>query len=162
MIKISAKDLLRLAISLIICQLAGFIGSLFTRPAISGWYAALNKPSFTPPSAVFGPVWFSLYVMMGISLFLVWHHGSRGQNVRTGMILFVIQLVLNTLWSILFFGFRSPPAGLVGILILWVAILLTLIHFWKVSRSAGVLLVPYIAWVSFAAVLNTSLWVLNR
>jgi benzodiazapine receptor len=161
-IKISAKDLFKLTISIIVCQLAGFIGSLFTRPAIPGWYATLNKPSFTPPSVVFGPVWIVLYLSMGISMFLVWRRSAQGQGIKTTMVLFAIQLILNTLWSVLFFGLRSPLAGFVDILLLWATILLTLILFYKISRTAGILLVPYILWVSFAALLNASLWMLNR
>ncbi|HER43711.1 MAG TPA: tryptophan-rich sensory protein [Candidatus Eisenbacteria bacterium] len=155
-------NILKLAASILVCQAAGFIGSFFTRPAIPGWYAGLEKPSFNPPNGVFAPVWTALYLLMGIALFLVWKIGFGDERVRKGMILFGIQLVLNTGWSIAFFGFESPLAGLVVIVVLWAAILATMLDFFRISRVAGALLVPYIAWVSYAAVLNLFLYTLNR
>jgi len=155
------SDILKLIVSLIICQLAGFVGSLFTTPSIPIWYASLEKPSFNPPNWVFSPVWISLFVLMGISLFLVWQKTLHYPGVSSALFWFGIQLFLNMLWSILFFGLKSPFFAFVGIIFLWVAIFLTLIKSFKVSRLAGVLLVPYICWVSFAAVLNFSIWNLN-
>ena len=155
------SDILKLIISLIICQLAGFVGSLFTTPSIPTWYASLEKPSFNPPNWVFSPVWISLFVLMGISLFLVWQKTLHYPGVSSALFWFGIQLFLNMLWSVLFFGLKSPFFAFVGIIFLWVAIFLTLIKSFKVSRLAGVLLVPYICWVSFAAVLNFSIWNLN-
>ncbi len=155
------SDILKLIVSLIICQLAGFVGSLFTTPSIPIWYAALEKPSFTPPNWVFSPVWISLFVLMGISLFLVWQKSFHYPGVSGAMLWFGIQLFLNMLWSILFFGLKSPFFAFVGIIFLWVAIFLTLIKSFKVSRLASVLLVPYICWVSFAAILNFAIWNLN-
>jgi tryptophan-rich sensory protein len=144
------------------CQLAGFVGSIFTRASVSTWYVTLNKPSFTPPSWLFGPVWISLYVLMGISAFMVWNQGLEKEEVKVALIFFGIQLILNAFWSAAFFGLRSPFAGLIVIAALWVFILLTILYFFKVSSLAGVLLLPYIVWVSFAAVLNASLFVMNK
>lgn len=155
------KDLLKLIASIIICQLAGFIGSLFTSPAIPTWYETLRKPSFNPPNWLFSPVWITLFLLMGISLFLVWKKGMKERIVKVGLSLFAIQLMLNILWSILFFGLKSPLLAFIEIIILWFAILLTILKFFKISKPAGLLLLPYILWVSFAAFLNFFLWNLN-
>jgi benzodiazapine receptor len=155
------KDLFKLILCLIICQLAGFVGSLFTSPSITTWYGYLNKPSFNPPNWVFSPVWISLFVVMGISLFLVWQRTLRHPYVRVALLWFAIQLILNMLWSIVFFGLKSPFFAFVEIIFLWAAILITIIKFFRISRLAGVLLIPYILWVSFAAFLNFSIWNLN-
>lgn len=144
-----------------ICLLAGVIGSVFTTPNIPTWYAALNKPAFTPPSWVFGPIWTVLFILMGISLFLVLREGWVRSDVRTGTVLFGVQLFLNVLWSFLFFGLRMPLYGLAGIIVLWLAILITIVRFWRISRPAAILLVPYLIWVSIATALNYSIYVLN-
>ena len=146
--------LLRLIISILLCQLAGFVGSIFTRASVSTWYVTLNKPSFTPPNWIFSPVWISLYFLMGISAFLVWNQGLDKKEVKAALIFFGIQLILNIFWSAAFFGLRSPFAGLIVIAALWIFILMTILYFFRVSLTAGVLLLPYIVWVSFAAVLN--------
>lgn len=151
----------KLIFSIFICLFAGFIGSFFTSPAIPTWYATLQKPSFTPPNWIFFPVWTSLFIMMGISLFLVWQKGREDQKVKTALYVFAVQLVLNALWSAAFFGLRSPLAGLLEIIILWILILATILSFMKISRTAAYLLIPYILWVSFAAILNFSIWRLN-
>ena len=153
---------IKLISSIVICQAAGVIGSLFTTPAIPTWYASIEKPSFTPPNSLFGPVWTMLFLLMGIAIFLVWREGLSDRNVRNTFTLFIVQLVLNVLWSAAFFGLRSPLAGLVVIIVLWAAILLTIIRFFAISTTAGALLIPYIAWVSYAAVLNGALYILNR
>ncbi|NIM89956.1 MAG: tryptophan-rich sensory protein [Candidatus Aminicenantes bacterium] len=155
------KDILKLAGSIIICQLAGFIGSLFTTPAIRTWYKTLTKPAFTPPNFIFSPVWITLFLLMGISLFLVWQKKHKDREVKIALLFFTAQLILNTFWSILFFGLKSPLWAFIEIVILWLAILVTIIKFFKVSKPAGYLLLPYILWVSFAAFLNFSLWRLN-
>jgi len=155
------NDVLKLAASILLCQMAGFLGSLFTTPAIPTWYPTLNKPFFTPPDWIFGPVWITLYLMMGISLFLVWQRADHPKRNRA-IFFFFVQLILNILWSAAFFGLRSPFLGLMDILLLWIAILLTTQIFFKISKLAGALLIPYLLWVSFAALLNFSLWVLNR
>ena len=161
MVKGKGADIYRLIISLLVCQLAGFIGSLVTRPAVSTWYAELIKPKFTPPDWVFAPVWISLYILMGVAAFLVWRRGLHHQVVRRALAFFGVQLVLNVLWSYLFFGLRSPLAGLIGICILGIAIILTVRSFLQASRTAGLLLIPYFLWVSFATGLNLSIWWLN-
>lgn len=152
---------IKLIIGIIICLLAGYVGSLFTRPAIPGWYAALHKPSFIPPSGVFGPVWTCLYVLMGVALFLVWRAEKYTPRRRAALAVFALQLVLNILWSILFFGLRSPLAGLVDIICLWLTIIMTILLFFRISKSAAALLIPYLLWVSFAAVLNAAIILLN-
>lgn len=155
------NDILKLLASVILCQIAGFLGSLFTTPAIPTWYATLKKPFFTPPNWVFSPVWISLFILMGISLFFVWRR--QGQpHVKTALIFFFVQLILNIFWSMAFFGLKSPLLGLMDIVLLWIAILFTILNFFKVSKFAGMLLIPYLLWVSFAALLNFSLWILNR
>ena len=161
MIDIKKKDVLTLMISILICQCAGFVGSLFTRPSISTWYANLDKPPFSPPNGVFSPVWITLFLLMGISLFLIWRRGLAERKVRVALGFFGSQLIFNILWSVLFFGLRSPFTGFIDIVVLWIAIALTIFYFWKVSKTAGILLLPYIVWVSFAAVLNVFIWRLN-
>lgn len=160
--KYRMPDILRLIISVVICEIAGMIGSVFTRPAIPTWYAALAKPPFTPPAWIFGPVWLTLYALMGVALFIVWRQGAAVLHVQRGLALFALQLLLNILWSAVFFGMRSPMQGLIVIVLLWLAILATILQFGKVSELASALLIPYIVWVSFAAMLNLSIFVLNR
>jgi len=154
-------NILKLAASIIICLSAGFIGSIFTADSISTWYAEIEKPFFNPPNWVFAPVWTTLFILMGISLYLVWKRGIAKEGVKIALTLFGVQIVLNTLWSILFFGMKSPFLAFMEIIILWAAILLTILKFMKISKTAGYLLVPYILWVSFAAVLNFSIFILN-
>jgi tryptophan-rich sensory protein len=154
-------DIIKLVASLVICQLAGIVGSLFTAPAIPIWYASLEKPSFTPPSAIFSPVWITLFVLMGLSLYFIWREPLREPGVKTALFFFFLQLVLNTGWSIIFFGMKNPFLAFIEIIILWTAILLTILASLRVSKTAAVLLIPYILWVSFAAVLNFFLWNLN-
>jgi tryptophan-rich sensory protein len=156
-----SSDIVKLVASIIICQIAGIIGSFFTISSVNSWYAGINKPSFTPPSGVFGPVWITLFVIMGISLFLVWRRGLKVNYVKIALIIFGIHLVLNMLWSVMFFGLKSPLLGLIEILILWFAIILTVYFFWKVSKPAALLLIPYFLWVSFATFLMYSIWKLN-
>ncbi|MBN1695397.1 tryptophan-rich sensory protein [candidate division WOR-3 bacterium] len=147
--------------SIIICQLAGIIGSIFTTPAIPTWYANINKPTFRPPNWVFAPVWTTLYLLMGIALFLVLRKGFNEKGIKIAVAVFALQLVLNSLWSFLFFGLESPFAAFIEIIFLWAAILISIILFFRISWVAGALLIPYILWVSFASVLNFSIWRLN-
>ena len=158
----SLRNILKLVVSVIVCLAAGAIGSIFTRNAIPTWYTTLVKPSFTPPNWLFAPVWTLLYILMGIAAFLIWRKGLVNRQVRMALIAFLVQLVLNTFWSIVFFGFHNPLMGLVVISFLWVAILTTAVLFYRVSRVASMLLWPYLLWVSFASVLNGSIWLLNR
>lgn len=154
-------EALKLVASLLVCQLAGFVGSIFTTPAIPTWYADLAKPAFTPPNWLFAPAWTTLFVLMGLGAFLIWRKGVAEGRVKAALGIFVIQLALNILWSVAFFGLRSPLGGLIVIALLWFAILLTIQSFSRLSRPAGLLLLPYILWVSFAAVLNGAILVLN-
>lgn len=155
-----AKNLPRLVASLIICQLAGIIGSFFTVPAITSWYATLVKPSFNPPNYLFGPVWFTLYILMGISLYLVWQKKAQ-KKTREALILFGFHLLLNAAWSILFFGLKNLALAFGEIIILWLFILIVIYKFWKIEPKAGMLLLPYFLWVSFASILSYSIWFLN-
>ena len=163
------NNFFKLIIAIAVCELAGVVGSIFTVSAIPTWYAGLVKPVLNPPSWIFGPVWTILYALMGVALFLIWkQHSNILQNVRMlriwriGIVVFFIQLFLNAIWSIIFFGLHSPSGALVGIIFLWLAILATIIIFAKISKPAAWLLVPYILWVSFAGYLNYSIWTLNQ
>ncbi|NYZ78659.1 tryptophan-rich sensory protein [Candidatus Micrarchaeota archaeon] len=149
--------------TILICEIAGVIGSLFTYQSIPDWYntSKLNKPSFTPPSWLFAPVWVTLYFLMGVSAYLIWEKGAKKKEVRNALSIFGVQLFLNVLWSILFFGLRCPLCGFVEIILLWLAIAATIIKFNKLSRAAAFLLIPYILWVTFAALLNFYVWMLN-
>ena len=161
MINKNVPESIKLIVSITICLFAGFLGSFFTIPAIPTWYATLTKPSFAPPNWLFFPVWTTLFVMMGISLYLVWRRGLEGQQVKNALVIFAVQLILNVLWSAAFFGLRSPLSGLIEISILWISIAFTIMIFMKISTTAGLLLIPYIIWVSFAAILNFMIWRLN-
>lgn len=158
----SGIDIVRLAVSIVACEGAGGIGAIFTTPAISSWYAGLKKPGFTPPNSVFAPVWITLYLLMGIAVFLIWRQGLGHEGVTIAFVVFWVQLVLNILWSVIFFGLKSIAGGMIMILLLWVAILVTIILFFRVSPVAGGLLVPYIVWVTIATNLNVRIWILNR
>lgn len=148
------KNIPLLVLSIGLCLGAGVLGSFFTFSAIPDWYAALNKPSFSPPNWIFGPVWTTLYIMMGISLYLVW------QKKKVPLV-FWAQLFLNAIWSIIFFGMKNPGLALIDIIALWITIVLTIKSFSKISKPAGYLLIPYLLWVSFAAILNLSIVLLN-
>lgn len=158
---LKGSDIWKLAASIAIPLVAGAVGSFFTLPSIASWYAQLAKPAFTPPSWVFGPAWTILYVLMGISFFLVWQRGFKGADRNTAIGVYALQLALNVLWSIAFFGGHSPTAGLVVIALLWLSIAATMLVFWRISKTAAWLLLPYITWVSFASVLNYFVWILN-
>ena len=151
----------KLIIAIIVSELAGIIGSVFTTPSIAGWYAGIAKPALNPPAWVFGPVWTTLFALMGIAAFLVWKKGLDRKDIKIALGIFIGQLVLNTLWSIIFFGLHSPGGALIEIVFLWLAILATIVVFYKISRPAAWLLVPYILWVSFAMYLNYAIWALN-
>lgn len=182
--KVNKNKLIKLFVSIIICQLAGAIGAIFTTPEIGAWYVTLNKPSFNPPNWIFGPVWSFLFLLMGISLYLVWEKrfavevSEKEEKLKTwnpfsrklwvgswreenAIIIFFLQLFLNILWSIIFFAMHLPVVAFFEILMLWFAILYTIINFYRISKPASYLLIPYILWVSFATVLNYFLWILN-
>lgn len=152
----------KLIISIAICEMAGSVGSVFTAPSIATWYATLIKPTLNPPAWVFGPVWTTLFALMGAAVFLVWRTGLSSARVKIALAIFAVQLMLNTLWSIIFFGLHSPGGAFIEIVALWIAIVTTIIVFAKISRPAAWLLAPYLAWVSFAAYLNYAIWVLNK
>jgi steroid 5-alpha reductase family enzyme/tryptophan-rich sensory protein len=146
-----------LLLSISACLSAGFIGSFFTFTSIGSWYSTLNKPFFNPPNWLFGPVWTILYILMGISLYLA----IKNHADKNAIVIFALQLALNALWSILFFGFQNPILALLEIFFLWIFILLTIIHFSRFSRLSGYLLIPYLLWVTFATILNYSIVALN-
>ena len=152
---------LPLAGSILFCEMVGIVGAVFTTSSIPTWYSTLNKPPFNPPSWVFGPTWTLLYALIGISLFLVWTQPNRDAQRRKALSIFFIQLFLNAIWSPIFFGLHAPIAALIVIVLLWLSIVLTILTFWKISKTAATLLVPYLAWVSFASLLNFSIWQLN-
>jgi len=153
------KDMGIAFLFVLVCLMAGAIGSVFTFQSIPTWYATLNKPSFSPPNWVFGPVWTALYIMMGVAAYLVYREKNKG--AKTALVFFGVQLALNVLWSFLFFGLQSPLYGVVCIILLWLAIAATIAKFYKISKTAGLILVPYLLWVSFASVLNFYVWMLN-
>jgi benzodiazapine receptor len=152
---------LKLLASIIICQAAGVIGSIFTASSIPTWYAQLRKPTFNPPNWIFGPVWILLFLLMGISLYLLWSEGLQADGVKEALIVFSVQLILNIIWSILFFGLKNPFLAFIEIIALWLTILLTMLLSYKVSPAASYLFIPYMLWVSFAAVLNLYIFRLN-
>jgi benzodiazapine receptor len=158
---INKEDAIKLILSIVACQGAGSLGSIFTNMSVSTWYPTIVKPWFTPTAGVIPAVWIMLFTLMGVSLFLVWREGFSRPEVKLAIYVFAAQLVVNILWSAAFFGLRSPLAGLVVIIVLWIMILLTMVKIRPVSRNAAVLLAPYIFWVSFAAYLNYSLLMLN-
>jgi tryptophan-rich sensory protein len=151
-----------IVVSIAACELAGIIGSVFTTPSIPGWYAGIAKPSFNPPNWIFGPVWTLLYALMGLAAYLVYEKGFKRPEVKKALAVFAAQLLLNALWSIVFFGAHMILGAAVVIVLLWAMILATILLFTKISKTAAYLLVPYILWVTFAAVLNVSFYVLNR
>lgn len=155
------NNFFKLIIALVVSQLAGIIGAIFTTPSIGGWYTTLIKPSFNPPSWVFGPVWTTLFVLMGIAAFLIWKRGLDKKEVKIALGIFILQLILNTFWSIIFFGWQNPGGALIEIAFLWLAILASMIAFARISKPAMYLLLPYILWVSFASYLNYTIWLLN-
>jgi len=147
--------------SLALCLSAGIIGGLFTTSAITEWYQYINKPSFNPPNWIFGPVWTLLYFMMSIALYLVWQKGLKKKENWSAFIFFMVQLGLNTLWSILFFGLRSPLLGLIDIALLFITIVVVIYKFFRINKTASLMLAPYLLWVTFASVLNFFIWKLN-
>lgn len=149
-----------LAVFLVVCLGAGGLGALATTPEIEGWYQTLDKPAWNPPDSVFGPVWTTLFVMMAIAAWLVWKPQGLQASVMP-LTFFAIQLVLNIAWSWIFFGLHQPGWAFVEIVILWLAIVLTTVAFFQSSKLAGWLMIPYLAWVSFASVLNFTIWRLN-
>ena len=149
------------ALAIVLCELAGVLGALATTPAIPTWYATLAKPAWTPPGWLFGPVWTTLYAMMGIAAARVWIRWRHTAGGRRSLALFAVHLVLNAAWSFLFFGLRSPALGLADIVVLLATIVALVAWWWRLDRVAALLLAPYLAWVSFATALNAAIWRLN-
>lgn len=156
------KGPLGLVLAVAVCQGVGILGALFTAPSIPNWYASLQRPSFTPASWLFAPAWITLYILMGIAVFLVFRQGWEKPAIRFAVYLFGAQLVLNALWTPLFFGLHWLLIAFIEITLLWILIFLTMQRFWRLSRAAGILMVPYLLWVTFASALNLSFWLLNR
>jgi benzodiazapine receptor len=157
----TGKKIVNFVLALGICLLAGYIGSYYTTPEIPTWYAGLNKPDLTPPSWVFGPVWTVLYVLMGLSLYLIVQSGLKSTEVKVGLALFALQLILNVGWSFFFFGQHSTFWGLLAIILLWALLLCTIIQVFRISFAAALLLLPVLVWITFAAVLNYQIMILN-
>lgn len=155
------KNLPKLIVSIVGCELVGFLGTPFTISAIPTWYTTLNKPFFAPPNWIFGPVWTLLYLLMGVAFYLIWRQGWKKKKVRTAGLFFLAQLALNFIWSPIFFGLRAPLLGLVVIVTMWALIVMTMKKFYPLSRLAFYLLVPYLLWVSFATIINAAIVVLN-
>lgn len=153
------KQTIKIIISILIPLIVGGVSGAITASEIPNWYLTLNKPSFNPPNYLFGPVWTTLYILMGISWYLVSKAASE-QKTRL-LIIYILQLILNFLWSIIFFGFHAPFMALIEISLLWIAILMMIINFYKQNKTAGLLQIPYLLWVSFATTLNFAIWQLN-
>lgn len=154
-------NIVKLIASFVIVGVTAFMGSIFTSSSVSTWYQTIQKPGFTPPDWVFGPVWTILYILMAVALYLVWKKGMNRSEVKVAFWVFVFHLLINALWSLLFFSMQFPAAGFIVIVTLWILIVISMGLFWRVDRRAMYLLVPYILWVSYALALNYSIWKLN-
>ena len=150
-----------LAAAILFCLLVGSLGSFVTTPGPGSWYSTLEKPFFAPPPWVFAPVWITLFILMGIALYLVWQSGTEKKEVQVALGIFCVQFFLNVIWSFLFFGMKSPLLGFIDIVLLWVMIVLTIRAFYRVNTTAAYLLIPYIAWVTLATALNGSIYFIN-
>ena len=148
-------------IAIAIPVLAGGISGFFTVTGVESWYQTIQKPYWNPPNWIFGPVWTTLYVMMGIALWLVWKEDTSRELKLIAGILFAAQLILNFFWSFIFFKLELPGWAFAEIVVMWIAILATIFAFAQVNKTAAWLLVPYISWVSFAGILNYTIWKLN-
>ncbi|CAN5307395.1 tryptophan-rich sensory protein [soil metagenome] len=152
---------IKLTISILACLILGGLSGISTTSAITGWYTTLIKPAFNPPNWIFGPAWTLLYILMGISFALIWNKGWEKKEVKNALGIFIIQLVLNLIWSVLFFAMQNPAIAFIDIIILWMLIFLTIKKFFPINKIAAYLLIPYLLWVSFATLLNASIWYLN-
>ncbi len=159
---LQVSDIVSLAVAVIIPLVIGGLGGAATAPAIPAWYQGLNKPAWNPPNWVFGPVWTLLYILMGVAAWLVWRQGWDNPQVQGALVIFGVQLLLNLFWSLVFFGLRSPNWAVLEIVVLWGFILVTIVQFYRLEPVAGLLLIPYQLWVTFAAALNAAVWQLNR
>ena len=153
----------KIVIALAICLMVGYSASIVTTPSVETWYPTIAKPVFNPPNWIFMPVWTLLYILMAVAAGLVWDKiKEQNEEVKKALGFFLIQLILNAVWSYLFFGLKNPMLALIEIILLWLLIYETFLQFKKINKTAGYLLIPYMAWVAFAAVLNGSIWWLNR
>ena len=153
--------IIKLVVSLVLPLGVGAIAGLFTAKAIPGWYASLNQPSFNPPNWVFGPVWTALYILMGFSLFLIWKL-DPGKERNRAIFVFLLQLLLNFGWSFLFFYFKMIGFALIEIILLWISIVVMIFLFYKIQPKAAYINIPYLLWVTFATILNSAYYFLNR
>ncbi len=144
-----------------VCEFAGVVGSIFTVGSIPTWYQTLVKPSFNPPNWIFGPVWTTLYALMGISVYRIWRLGMHREKVRDAVVLFCMHLVLNAVWSPVFFGARNIPIAFAIIAIMWLTLIALIFRFERLDKVSAYMLTPYLAWISFAMILNYNLWILN-
>ncbi len=154
------KKIFKLLISVVIPLLIGFLGSFFTSSSVNSWYETINKPFFNPPNWVFGPVWTVIFILIGISFYLIWEK-DFGKNKKKVISIYFYQLFLNFLWSILFFGLKAPLLAVIEIIVLWFFILKNMNVFYKISKTAGYLFIPYLLWVSFATILNFAIVLIN-
>lgn len=153
----------KILVMIVTCVIVGYISGVVTQESVTTWYTTINKPSFNPPNWIFAPVWTTLFVMMGIAAGLVWDRIEiQKETVKKGLTFFAIQLALNALWSFIFFGLHNPMLALLEIIVLWLMIYETFVQFNKVNKIAGFLFIPYLLWVTFALVLNASIYWLNR
>jgi translocator protein len=159
--KITIQSYPKLAAAILLCVVVGSLGSLVTTTGSGSWYSTLQKPFFAPPNWLFAPMWITLFVLMGIALYLVWESGTERRDVQVALGLFGVQFLLNVIWSFLFFGLESPLLGFIDILLLWVMIVVTIRAFYRVKKIAAYLLIPYLAWVTIAAALNGAIYGMN-
>ncbi|MFH7016562.1 TspO/MBR family protein [Flavobacterium sp. FlaQc-47] len=157
------NKVVKIIIALVICLMVGYSASTVTRPSVESWYPTLIKPAFNPPNWIFMPMWTLLYILMAVAAGLVWDKiKEQNEEVKKALGFFLIQLTLNAIWSYLFFGLKNPMLALIEIALLWLMIYETYLKFMKINKTAGYLLIPYMAWVAFAAILNASIWWLNK
>jgi translocator protein len=157
------NKVVKIGIALIVCLMVGYSASVVTRPSVEIWYPTIIKPGFNPPNWIFMPVWTLLYILMAVAAGLVWDKiKEQNEEVKKALGFFVIQLILNAVWSYIFFGLKNPMLALIEIVLLWLMIYETYLKFSKINKTAGYLLIPYMAWVAFAGILNASIWWLNR
>ena len=157
------QKILRIALVVTTCLVIGYLSSLVTKESITTWFPTVNKPVFNPPNWIFMPVWTLLYIFMAVAAGLVWDKiKEQTEKVKTALLFFLIQLTLNAIWSYLFFGLKNPLLALIEIVLLWLMIYETYLKFSKINKISGYLLIPYLAWVAFATVLNASIWWLNK
>jgi translocator protein len=156
------KKILKIIGFIFACEFIGIAGSYFTISSIPTWYSTLIKPPFSPPNYLFGPVWTTLYALMGISAYLIWEKGLKKKETSAALKFFIVQLVLNAIWTPVFFGLKELFLALLIIVVMWVFILRTIMSFYRIDKTASYLMIPYLLWVSFATLLNFSIWYLNK